>query len=319
MDFFSGNPSTNILSNGVNEDDVLKAIVNSGYPLQNVITEKLKAFNVTEEWSFVDRDTLDLRNIDILAELELYDYNKYPDTRVRPALSLLIECKQTTLPYVFFSTNHVPYMPHFPMYSGLFENEYIRIKSDNTRSTWSLSINDIFDLRQNEFISNAPLYSKIFSKCVRKGKEIELSGSETYNSVILPLTKALSHYTNVVEPPKTAYYFDCYMTLGVAIIDGPMIGVNVNEEGNNIGYAPWVRVLRHEHEEGKRNKQRGKHYVIDVVHKDYFNTYIDQHLMPFANIFGKLALKHARVLANGKGTIKGMNNTPLNDLEQRLL
>ncbi|WP_103108830.1 hypothetical protein [Brevibacillus reuszeri] len=319
MDFFSGNPSTNKLSLGVNEEDVLKAIANSGYPLQNIISEQLKEFKVTEEWSFVDRDTLDLRNIDILAELDLYNHNDYPDTKVRPGLSLLIECKQTSLPYVFFATNNIPYMPHFPMYSGLRENDYIDIKSDNTRDTWSFSINHIFNLQQHEFVSNAPLYSKVFSKCVRKGKEIELSGSDTYNSVILPLTKALAHYSNVVVPPKTAQYFDCYMTLGVAIIDGPMIGVKVKEEVNNINYVPWVRVLRHEHEEGESNYIKGKHYVIDVVHKDFFNTYIDQHLIPFANNFGKLALKHARVLASGKGTIKGMAKNPWSDLEQRLL
>lgn len=313
------NPLTNALSQGISEQDILEAVKLSGYPLQTIITEKLKSFDLTEEWSFVDRDTKSMRNIDILAEKRLYSYEDFLDTRVRPYLSLLIECKQSSLPYVFFLTKHKPFLDNFPIYTGLFNNNHIQIKSNDTRDTWSLSINRLFGLVKHDFICNSPYNSKVFSKCVRKGREFELSGSDTYNSVVMPVIKAMSHYSQVCTPPKTAHYFSSYLTMGIAVIDGPMLGINVNEDGNNeLVFTPWVRVLRHENDDELKWMYKGKHYVIDVIHKDFFSTYIEQHLMPFAESYASYALKHAKVLANGKGFIKGMGQDCTNNLEDRL-
>jgi hypothetical protein len=72
------NPSTNQLGPGLTEDQVLGAVVKSGYPLQTVVGDILRAkladikamFRVQEEWSYIDRDTKELRTIDFGAFLK---------------------------------------------------------------------------------------------------------------------------------------------------------------------------------------------------------------------------------------------------------
>lgn len=92
-----GNPKTNAIGAGITDEDVLVAIKKSGYPLQTIIASNLRPeFQVQEEWSYIDRDTDDLRTIDILAQRDLYDIKK-KQPRVRPQLALLVECKQSLL------------------------------------------------------------------------------------------------------------------------------------------------------------------------------------------------------------------------------
>lgn len=39
------------------------------------------------------------------------------------------------------------------------------------------------------------------------------------------------------------YSFDGYITLGIAVIDGPMVGIEVHEDDNHLIQTPWVRVF----------------------------------------------------------------------------
>jgi len=104
----TGNPDTNRIGAGISEDQIVSAVQKSGYPLQVSVSEMLRAkassqgsrFLVQEEWSYADDDTKGLRSIDLRADLILHSYD--PQPRVRPQLNLLIECKQSQLPYVFF-------------------------------------------------------------------------------------------------------------------------------------------------------------------------------------------------------------------------
>src|SRR5512141_1401562 len=104
LEIAKDNPLSNCLNQGVTEEQVVAAVTKSGYPLQTFVGDLLRSrryvpeepFYVQEEWSYIDPDDRKLRSLDLLAELRLHGWN--PQPRVRPSLSLLIECKQSTLP-----------------------------------------------------------------------------------------------------------------------------------------------------------------------------------------------------------------------------
>src|SRR5438046_3002634 len=101
MDKSSNNPPSNDIGPGVSAEQIANAVDRSGYPLQTVVGQALRQnFHVREERSYVDRDTKELRSIDIRAEMRLHEWT--PQPRVRPQLTVLIECKQSQLPYIFF-------------------------------------------------------------------------------------------------------------------------------------------------------------------------------------------------------------------------
>lgn len=317
MKAVKNNPATNILTPGISDNDVEQAIKKSGYPLQTIITNKLrKIFYVQEEWSFIDSKTKEIRSLDVMAQKELYDFKK-GQPRVRPTLNLLIECKQSELPYVFFLSPDKLRTSDYPYFSGLFHKS-VFVSTNDDPSTWTFPIIDVLGLSQEDFLINSAPSSVTFSKCVRSGKDIVLSGTESYQSLVLPLIKSLQHFDTLETPPKTAMYFDGHLPFAIGVIDEPMIGVTVTENSHKSELIPWIRVFRHESYESEDRTERNKLFAIDIVHKDYFDTFIDKHVMPFVQKYADLIIKHDTKLAEGKAFAKGMGKDCWTDIEKRL-
>lgn len=315
MDSCEENPSSNVLGAGVNEDAIRAAVEKSGYPLQTVAAEALrKNFGVTEEWSYVDRSTGDLRAIDILAGLHLYDIETNP--RVRPQVNLVIECKQSELPFVFFLTPGRPRCPDFPVIAGLHSNKIV-ITSDDDPSSWNLPILDALSLSDDEFFT-IPKFCTTFSKCVRKGRDIKLSGVDAYNGLILPLITAQQHFVNSEKPISTAAYFDFHLTVAIGIVDAPLVAADCSSDRPGLKLIPWVRAFRHEYSAKEERWDRSKLWAVDIVHKDFLSTYIDKHLIPFALRCAALALKHQKELASGRGFVSKMGRDSWDGIEKRL-
>lgn len=317
MESAPNNPAQNVLGPGLTDQLVTAAIEGSGYPLQLVIANELNdEFHLQEEWAFPDSETQATRTIDILATRQLYEW-KEPQPRARPALRLVIECKQSELPYVFFLSDTRPWLPDFPLIAGL-KNKHITITSDDDPSTWNLSPLDVLDLSRHPFLTTEVPVCVTLSKCVRKGSELVLSGSDAYQGLVFPLTKAAQHLRDRQVPPTTAYYFDCDLIIPLAVIDAPMVGVCLDKDGTKSKLLPWVRVARHQPLDGDHKNERGTVFGVDVVHKDFLATYIAQHVMPFANAFATLALKHHNVLADATGFVTGMGKDGWCNIEPRL-
>jgi hypothetical protein len=319
MDSAKNNPRSNTLGLGVTDAAVTEAIKTSGYPLQLQVANLLQpTFSLQEEWSYPDPDHQTVRTIDIVATHH-FEWPE-PQPRARPAISLVVECKQSDLPYIFFISENRKYVPEFPLVAGSHGDDIV-ITSDDDPSSWHERTLSVLSLYSHPFLeTNAP-FCMTFSKCVRKGKEIILSGSDAYQGIIFPITKAMQHLKAFHTPPKTAYYFDIILVVGLAVIDAPMVGVRVRPEGSPQAQAqlmPWVRVVRHNPRKGQHKSDRSEILGIDIIHKDYLETYLSEHVLPFANEYAKRVLKHANVLAEGRGFISGMGKDSWNNIEQRL-
>lgn len=311
------NPVENTFGAGITDEAVTRAIKSSGYPLQLIVVHALRdKFSLQEEWSYVDSETHSVRTIDIVASKELFKWQE-PQPRIRPTLNLVIECKQSELPYVFFLTEGYPWIPDFPVIAGLGSSEIV-ITSDDDPSSWSYSPIQVLELEKHTFLSQAAPCCITLSKCVRKGSNLELSGSDPYHSLVFPIIKAVNHFHTVNQPPPTASYFDCEVVVGLAVLDAPMVGVRVTESGTNTTLVPWVRIIRHQPCEGEHKYDRSHTFGIDVVHRAYLQEYLENHLLPFADEFATAVLKHQHVLADSRGFISGMGKNDWTDIESRL-
>jgi hypothetical protein len=311
------NPPANALPPGVTESLVADAVRASGYPLQTKVAALLsKQYHTVEEWAYRDDNTDKVRTLDVLATSSFGDHagNEF---RVRPRLILLIECKQSDLPYVFFL--HRGSLPAaVPALTGL-HSDSLTITTDDDASTWELPIFDALGLGEHPFLTGPPTAASL-SKCVRKGKGLELSGDEGYQSLILPLVTARDFHSSITLPPPTYYYFDVGVTLCVGVVDAPMIGASISDTGHELRLLPWVRVVRHlpspTHDAGRR--QSGSFVPIDVVHAEFLEEYLVGHAVPFFETFAELCKKHAEELATGKAFAPGMGADSWTGIERRI-
>jgi hypothetical protein len=319
MEVANGNPRANSLPAGISEGQLADLVSRSGYPLQCVVAQFLQPdFLVQQEWGYVDRDTRQLRTLDVLAWRWLFEWDD-PQPRIRPTLDLLIECKQSALPYVFFVASSGPVPLHFPLLAGLANNQEIAISTDDDPSVWRLPILQCLGLEDQPFLAQPVPCCTVFARCEGKqeSKGLELSGAEPFSGLVLPLVKGLVDFQRRQAPPRTAVHFDCHIVFAIAVLDAPMVVANLGEE---LTLAPWVRVLRHEAAPQPIHRQHDHErlFVIDVVHKEFFQQYLQSFVIPFAELFANRALKHQVELAQGKGFAAGMGTDSWSNLEDRI-
>jgi hypothetical protein len=123
----SNNPPGNILGAGVTERDLQNAIELSGYPLQSIASDVILSVlegddrncYAQEEWSFIDSDENIVRQLDGLItcefigkQVETRDPPLDPSSYLRFQADILMECKQSDMPYVFFSGTAVLALYH---------------------------------------------------------------------------------------------------------------------------------------------------------------------------------------------------------------
>jgi hypothetical protein len=325
MDELPGNPRGNTLPPGLSTDQVEVAIRSSGYPLQQRVVATLTSSfdSLREEWGYIDRDTNTYRTLDLVATEQLWMRTIPKKGRfvvkiqVRPSLVLLIECVQTVFPYVFFRSVSPVVQRGLPLVAGL-RHAQLELSARDTRDKFVYDIPHVLGLTSLPFIKDPPAICHTFSGLARKGNKVELTGSETFNKVIQPLIKAALYFETISQPRSSFRYLTCSAVVPVAVLDAPMLIVDVKADRHTTSYAPWVRVLRNEPVPGAQTLDTHRTFAIDCVHWEYLPEYLTAHLAPFSAEFAARVERHHKELYNGRGNLTSEQDSWQEDIEPHL-
>lgn len=280
------------LTAGVTAKELREGIAKSGYPLQATVADiirssplsELHSFDIQEEWAFIDRDTEQARSIDILVDAAFrFDYQN-PKSRLRTRLNLLIECKQSDFPYIFFLRQPPPNARNdFPEIVGL-DSETLRVFSPamqeegtetDSFSCW-MDVRDALEFKSIPFFGSPTLSAISFARAVRRGPKLEITGEDAYRSLTLPLLKAADHLRSLGQPqPNHPLYFP-RLVINIAVVRAPMIGVFPAHGETDLIALPWVRVSHLEPTMGGNGKRdlNGSIRYFDVVHESFLAKYL---------------------------------------------
>ena len=179
-----------------------------------------------------------------------------------------------------------------------------------------MPISKVLGLQEHEFYEG-PEVSHTFSQCERKGSKLALSGDNVFNSLVLPLVKAMEYHQSSHDP-RGAMYYQAILTLGVAVLNAPMIGVQASDEGSSLEMLPWVRLLRNEAVDSPNWWEQHRFFYLDVVHADFFAEYVRKHVVPFGELFSRRVMKSTEIVADGKAFASGMDRDPWSNLHDRV-
>jgi hypothetical protein len=316
----TGNPKRNLIPEGIQESVLIRGIEKSGYPLQSVVADRLakSGFHVTEEWGYSDRESGSTRPLDVLAVSNLRLDQR---ATVVPGLVLMIECKKSEHPFIFFRMVTQPYMFWFPSvfglpHSGVSLRQRKNSSSDPERHEIILASRAL-GLGELPF-SDGPDRAASFSQAIPHGKDrVDLSGAEAFNSLVLPLSKAADHAWSVYGHGHVPGYSAVFAraALSVAVLDAPMILVEDPERVAEPIYTPWVRIVRQEPNLRPGGANPFKHYAIDAVHIDFFDEYLEKHLSPFAQEFARRSEKFGEIFLDG-GEVPNLDSWTWNKIQR---
>jgi hypothetical protein len=271
MDQHSENPPTNRLPTGIDEAKLLEAVRSSGYPLQSLVAQDLSSrFTVVEEWGYTDRTTKELRSLDIYAFREL----GAAQDAVRPRLHLLMECKRSDMPFVFFPPGVRRPSWDFPEMLG-FSGFHLSLGNNTTQGA---SPATFFCAEELPFVSSNAKLAVTLTRSERKGANLELSGQVPFNQIVLPLASAMEQLRQMFGGGSSNTPM---IVLSVCVVDAPMIVASGTPEAPRLSLEPWVRVVRQETIQDVHHWKR-QHYTVDCVHRDFLSAYLESHALPFA-------------------------------------
>ena len=313
------------------EDALARAIVTSGYPLQTIAASALakRDFVVQEEWAYRDPETDTRRAVDLVSEWKTPQTPHETDAGSSTlTLSLIMECKQSQSPYVFFeSVNSLP-SDRFPLISGLgngmveiapdFEwTEPPYMKWNKAPFTREVSINTFLKVVTHRFVEEPKVISAI-SKATGNGKKVRLSGDEPFNALLMPLTKAASVYRSELSPYRSAKsYHDVRAVIPVAVLDAPMLLVGSFGKTVKPEAVSWVRAVVRRAGGEHQWWDPLDHDVVDIVHRSYLNKYLDRFALPYSRLLWKQHQRHHDVSLGGRAYITGLSEDE--PLGERLL
>lgn len=299
------NPAGNVLPSGMTEGLLLDAVNASGFPLQVAISRRLNAITgypaveVFEEWTFVDSDEGKQRALDMVFEMRLpFDFVDL----AYPSVALLIECKASKQPFVFFEAPP-PYdlteLRSYPRIVGLRHGRVKLHVETGFPPYVTIVPQQLVAVKDIALPLSPAAHAHMYTKVIPDSKKFSASAAEAYNSIVLPLTKAVRHYERIKEPAQEHDHYQAIAVFPVAVINGPILYSSL--DGSGLVLAPWIRLSKHELFESAVPVYRDSLMTIDFVHAEFFERYLTEFILPFADEYARRVKRQASILAAGEG------------------
>jgi hypothetical protein len=106
------------------------------------------------------------------------------------------------------------------------------------------------------------------------------------------------------------------LTLGIAILDAPMLLADSRQRPHDLTLAPWVRVTRQEVVKDPHPSERKiRFFAFDMVHFSFFETFLDKHLLPFVDEYVARVKQMEQVIIRGTAAVPDFSSWRWSDLK----
>jgi hypothetical protein len=285
-------------------DQIIDALRSAGWLLeQETDSALLKRDYVTSVGAaFPDPDDRSKsREIDVMASKRLHTDN---DLRVSVDIRCLVECKQSSNPYVLIGKPTDDFERTRPRLEEVYRfDEVVVLREPLGGSAKRLHHQDartyigLTDLPEAPW--NHGFLANQMTRLERKAEWIA-DNRGIFDSLVYPLAKATQHFrsqrrTGRVVHDRTRDWASIQFLYPMVVTSTPLYKVDVTVEPYQPELAAWVPLVR----EIRSGTLNGR-YVIDAVQADALGAYLDDHIGPFAASLKRIAQDDAeRFITSG--------------------
>jgi hypothetical protein len=265
------------------EAEILKALDQSGYVFEQQAADRLEelGFHVDTSWAFRDAEEEKSRELDVRGiKRILHD----EQSKLSVFVELLAECKANESPFVFLQrAKNARELEHPAPREYLFPVKHFK-KQVTSNSYQEVPPFIHLNLRDEHYYYRDGLKATQFSKIVRKGSHWSANHEGIYDSVVLPLAKALECQRQDalarVSGPTWRYI---WLFFPLVILRGGLLGIDVSKRPMEPKAAGRISFSRH-----LESTSVNGFYLIDFVTFEHLGSYIKNEIDPFAEHIVKL-------------------------------
>ncbi|MER6275407.1 hypothetical protein ABT202_03675 [Streptomyces sp900105245] len=260
-------------------DDVITALERTGYLLEQRVARRVEAhgFFVNTGRAFKDPEEGKSREIDVAAYRRLFANE---ESNITLGVRLLIECKKSSGPYVVLGrkpsdNGNPPHAHTMPISSVRWEVERERNRiSYRSMSLWQwLGLHELPHSPNRDGRKGLQLV-----RMHLKGKEWQADNSSIFDSLTLPLMKAVEAF----RPPRdrasvVPSYAHMELCFPAVVTSGELFYVDADVEAPSAVPVDWVSIDRDVNMEGMSGN-----FSMDIVTYDALGYYLASRVLAFA-------------------------------------
>lgn len=278
-------------------EEVGEALRKSGYLMEQEIASRVEGlgFQTRTNFPYVDSDENKSREMDVAAYHQFY---KNEDKKVSGFVELIIECKQSNFPYAFISRNKMASDYTVLPEEFAFSKSRFEIKYEVGGSAFVRFENPFHNLGIDKihYSYDRPEKTVQFCRIDRSGKNWNANHAGLYDSIFLPLTKALSfRKSKLPVDQRGGQWNHVWIFIPMVVVKGKMYKVQSHIDPEKIEEIKHVTFSRDIYVGNEM-----KRYSVEFISSDYLETFIGETLNPFLAKFIEILSANPEILRNGR-------------------
>ena len=273
------------------DSQILSALENSGFLFEQEIATLLEdnGFHVETSWPYLDLDTkksreIDLRAIKIVLQSE--------DLKLQIFVELLVECKDSDAPFVFLERQkNKRELQHQSPKEYVFPKKHYR-HDLGAGSYREIPAFEHLGLGASHYYFKDQKKATQFSKIVRKGSDWVANHEGIYDSLFLPVAKALE--ARVKSLPKSGHtgeWRTVWLFFPVIVLRDHLKALSILGNERTLTNKSRVTFVRNMESDVLKGE-----YLIDFVTSSCMQNYLDDDVGAFADAVANLGLSSPTLL-----------------------
>ncbi len=249
------------------ESDMLDAVLRSGYLLDQEVATSFEelGFHVQTSWPFEDPDKGESRELDVWA------IRRVTEDPISLFIEIFCECKSGQAnPYVFLTRRKGPIDDIVSPIHYVFPRDNYSVDVDGGMR--EVPAFTYFNAAQHHYWFKNNQKAVQFARIVRNKNRWDAQHNGIYNSLLIPLAKALRHRRAVLRR-----YTPFAMCFPLVVLKSPLY--LVDSETKPLAARKVTRVSFYRRLDSSTVKGD---YIVDFVNADGLADFVDQKVMPFA-------------------------------------
>ncbi|EJM80472.1 hypothetical protein [Pseudomonas sp. GM60] len=277
------------------DEQILTALEKSGFLFEQEIATILEGngFHVETSWSYLDLDTKKSREIDLRA-VKTYLHNE--EHKIQIFAEILVECKDSSSPFVFLERQK-----NKRETTTFHPKEYIFPRKTYRKELSANSFREIpafthLGLAPSHYYFKYPNKATQFSKIVRKGSDWVANHEGIYDSLFLPIAKAVdASLKSLPGSRNTGEWRIVWLIFPVVVLRDHLMTLTMDGEDKSLtekGRVTFVRNLDSDTLKGD--------YLVDFVTSHYLQNYLDNDVGQFVSAIADLSISSPELIRGDK-------------------
>ncbi len=246
-------------------EQIRAAVDRSGYLMEQKITAgvSIKGYSVVPSWPFPDQDLGVSREVDVLGNKSIHMEEKPPFA----FLWLLCECKNSSQPFVFMGNSR-------DEWHGIWLSSLVNVAGKDSSAKWK-AISSKIDISKHHHYSPQAVLATQFCKIVRDRSAWKANHEGVYDSLLLPLIKAVEAHKSITEGFPALIPFTISVYYLVIVTAGDLYYLDAASPDSQPEKKEWCSLYRRINS----SKITGA-YTFDFVTMDHLGKFLDTVIEP---------------------------------------